>query len=102
MRTELPEKWFIRADEENYRPIYDFINFNYSYVKYNYNLNSWCLADINTFICFPGINEYHQSSGDGTYEEITFEEFTHFILKEKLPKENYKYLTTFLRKLNIT
>lgn len=97
MRTELPEKWCIEITKENLEV-----------------LNNWrthhtlTQNEMGEFLMYPDYpKSYNDAVGYCVPEnpgvvEITFEEFKHFILKENLPKENYKYLTTFLRKLNIT
>ena len=94
MRTKLPKKWCIQITKENLE------------VLNNWRTHKGCLREkeLGELLMYPG---YENVIGYCTrttpcIEEITFEEFKHFVLKEKLPKENYKYLTTFLRKLNIT
>jgi len=91
MRTELPKHWCVKFTKENKEV---FRNNAFKPVVYvDGVIGRYFCGDDRRF-------KYHSATVYG--EEITFEEFTHFILKEKSPTENYKYLTTFLRKLNIT
>lgn len=90
MRTKLPKKWCVAVTKENkdiftgWRTAGGALDVTYGYITNasETHLGMW----------------YQTPQG----EEITTEEFKHLVLKQKLPKENYKYLTTFLRKLNIT
>lgn len=90
MRTKLPKHWCVKFTEENKEV---FRNNTFEPVIYVDGV-------IGRYFCGEDYRfKYHSATVYGT--EITFEEFKHLVLKQEPPKENYKYLTTFLRKLNI-
>lgn len=92
----------MQANYNNYKQIYDFINSTYNKIIYDYDSSGWSHADITTPVCFPKHNSFHQSDGDSTYTEITYQQFEEHVLKKSVvkQKENYDYLIPIIEKLN--
>ena len=86
----LPEKWFIKSTEKTYKDIYNFINSNYHFIRYDFlhweRRKEWNKANIESYVCFPGVSDrnYHQYNPKN-YKEITFEQFKKYVLKEIEP-----------------
>ena len=102
----LPEKWFIARTKENWQIVIDWLN---KEINQGTSYESSCEG-----IYYPNFDDFkgfkngaHSGSKLSKwpyrdYTEITFEEFTKYVLNKKTPlKENYKYLIPLFKKLKI-
>lgn len=89
---ELPDRWAIRITEENWIILEDFFNRGYTFE----NL-------INSYINVYRFIEFNHYGSKLETIEITTEQFKQFVLNipPKAEFEDYKYLTKFLKKLNV-
>lgn len=89
----LPEKWFIIRDENNYEVINKWNNESYP---------NTIKATQNSMAYFYSDNDYKMTYHPG-YTEITFEEFTKYVLNknEESIIQNYDYLIKMFTKFNI-
>ncbi len=94
MRNELPEKWFIRFNnEEQFKVLNKYFSKGLSRTIYEYTGNDRCFD--NKF------GYYGSSNMASKYaEEITFEEFKMHILKETPQSTNINKLLTILKFIN--
>lgn len=91
---KIPKKWYIKGCVEleewgrKQKEVNCAFSFPYNYHTHDYNLLIW---------------DYSEYLEDVVgYTEITFEEFEKYILNKQTDvPEDYKYLTTFLKKLKI-
>ena len=87
MRTELPEKWCIKAaNKEEGKVLFPFHNGS--------NICRWEIENNAHYECYANYidNKYSHSSKlvNQYFEEITFEEFKVLILKEQPLEPNYE------------
>lgn len=94
----LPENWCVKGTNENSAVLREyFIQFDIVNMDWDYHYGFFFLQD--------GECKY-SSNVWKPYVLITFEQFKQYVLKSepvptKKKKENYSYLTKFLKKLNI-
>lgn len=91
--NELPEKWAVEVTKDNYKILGKWRSGNY--------------GSIGDYLHVPSSNFLHTTynswAGElqSDYEEITFEQFEMYVLNPKPVVEDYHYLTSILKKLNI-
>lgn len=104
-KFKLPEKWCIKANEENWKTIGDFFNkqskttcYNKDFINqyyHSHNRQNHCILNIgNSSKSYVRIKE-------DDYVEITFEEFEEYVLGVKFINQNYDYLIPILQKLKL-